>query len=114
MTFPPFPYERLQEMASFDEEYTQELKKLYIKFFNEFPAHYHDCTIANPSKEKLAMLDHKHKPALAYLDLEILAKEIKQGRDLLENYPEKTKELTQINENIKNICHFYYKELNAS
>ncbi len=111
MAYPAFPYHKLEEMASFDQDYIQELKKLYTKFFKEFPEHYEECVLKNPSKEKLATLDHKHKPSIAYLDLEILAKEIKKGRELLDNSPTKTQELAKTHQEITNICHFYYNEL---
>ncbi len=115
MNYPPFPYDKLEEMASFDAEYVIELKKLYVKFFYEFPIQYKECTITNPSNEKLALLDHKYKPSLMYLDLDILAKEIKKGREIMENPIIDTSEKAQILLNtaniIDNICAFYYQEL---
>ena len=104
-----YNFESLKMLADGDEQYFQELKEVFIRFFDELKKEYQDLMISGDAV-RLSTLAHRVYPTLEMLEITSLEEEIKKGQYLLTSETS-VKVLNQSNKNLQNDCDYFIEKL---
>jgi hypothetical protein len=98
-----FPFEKMMILADNDQDYLVELKTLYIDFFKNLMEEYPRLLTEQNFKDLRVFL-HKIKPAVKYLELNLLENLLNQGILMLKNTNYEISQAENIIKDIIIIC----------